>query len=267
MVNSNEPRTAPESLAGRHAVVTGGGRGIGAAIARELAGAGAVLTLVGRTARDLEAVRDSLPARAGHGVRVADVTDSAAVERAMREAADARGPVFALVNNAGAAESGAFLDTDEAAWRRMIDANLMGAVFCARSLLPGMIERRAGRIVNVASTAGLRGFRFVSAYVAAKHALVGLTRALALETARAGVTVNAVCPGYTNTALLADSVQRASARTGRGGDEIRAAYASSNPQNRILEPGEVASAVAWLCDPRQAGVTGQCIVVDGGSLS
>lgn len=261
--------TQEEFLAGRHVVVTGGGRGIGAAIARDLAAAGATLTLVGRTARDLEAVCVSLPARGAsvHGVRVADVTDAGAVERAIGEATRSRGPVFGLVNNAGAAASGAFLDTDETTWRRMLDANLMGAVFCARAVLPGMVERRTGRIVNVASTAGLRGFRFVSAYVAAKHALVGLTRALALETARDGITVNAVCPGYTRTPLLEESVERASERTGRSAEEIVATYAASNPQRRILEPEEVARAVTWLCDPRQAGVTGQCIVVDGGALS
>jgi NAD(P)-dependent dehydrogenase (short-subunit alcohol dehydrogenase family) len=148
----------------------------------------------------------------------------------------------------------------------MLDANLMGAVFCCRAVLPAMSAQHEGRIVNVASTAGLRGFRFVSAYTASKHALVGLTRALALETARDGITVNAVCPGYTDTELLAESIRRAAARTGKSEAEIRAVFAAANPQGRLVTPEEVAAAVAWLCDPAQAAVTGEPLVVDGGAL-
>jgi NAD(P)-dependent dehydrogenase (short-subunit alcohol dehydrogenase family) len=253
---------------GRHVVVTGGSRGIGAAIARELAAAGARVTLLGRNAERLEEARRALERDCGgvHTAFAADVTDGGAVARAVASASAEQGPIYALVNNAGLAESAAFLDTGDDAWRRMMDTNLMGAVFCTRAVLPGMLERRDGRIVNVASTASHRAYRFVSAYVAAKHALLGLTRALALEVAREGVTVNAVCPGYTNTDLLAESVRRASARTGKSEAEIHALYAASNPQRRVLEPGEVARAVAWLCAPAQRGVTGQSIVVDGGAL-
>jgi NAD(P)-dependent dehydrogenase (short-subunit alcohol dehydrogenase family) len=258
----------PTCLSGRHAIVTGGGRGIGAAIARELSRRGAFVSLIGRDATRLETMRAELESRTGARALAvaADVTDAGAVARAIARAMDALGPAYALVNNAGAAESAAFLDTDDALWRRMLDANLMGAVFCCRAVLPAMLARREGRIVNIASTAGLTGYRFVSAYAAAKHALVGLTRALALETARDGITVNAVCPGYTDTDLLAESVRRAAERTGKPEAEIRSVFAASNPQGRLIKPEEVASAVAWLCDPRQAAVTGSPIVVDGGSL-
>jgi NAD(P)-dependent dehydrogenase (short-subunit alcohol dehydrogenase family) len=262
----NSPLGAP--LSGRHAIVTGGSRGIGAAIAGELARRGAGVSLIGRDPARLETTRRELESRYGGRALAApaDVTDAAEVSRAILRAIETLGPPYALVNNAGAAESAAFLETDDALWRRMLDANLMGAVFCCRAVLPAMSARREGRIVNVASTAGLQGYRFVSAYAAAKHALVGLTRSLALETARDGITVNAVCPGYTDTELLAESVRRATARTGKPEAEIRAAFAAANPQGRLVTPGEVADAVAWLCDPAQAAVTGEPIVVDGGAL-
>jgi NAD(P)-dependent dehydrogenase (short-subunit alcohol dehydrogenase family) len=256
-------------LAGRHVVVTGGSRGIGAAVARVLAERGASLTLIGRDAARLRAVVESLPSTAAgarHAMVAADLTREKDAARALDEARAALGDPFGLVNNAGAADSGAFLDTGADAWRRMLDVNLMAAVFCARGALPGMLAQGAGRIVNVASTAGLTGYRYVSAYVASKHALVGFTRALAMETARDGVTVNAVCPGYTDTELLAESVARASARTGKSAGEIRAIYQRSNPQGRLIEPAEVAGAVAWLCEPGQKSITGQTIVVDGGSI-
>jgi NAD(P)-dependent dehydrogenase (short-subunit alcohol dehydrogenase family) len=257
-----------DTLAGRHVVVTGGSRGIGAAVARELAERGARLTLVGRDGARLDATAAGLPAPpAGqHAAVTADLTIEEEAVRAMARARAAHGEPFALVNNAGAADSGAFLDSDAAVWRRMIDVNLMAAVFCARALLPGMLAGGGGRIVNVASTAGLTGYRYVCAYVASKHALVGFTRALAMETARDAITVNAVCPGYTDTELLAESVTRAAARTGKRPEEIRAIYAKANPQGRLIQPVEVARAVAWLCEPGQASVTGQCLVVDGGSI-
>lgn len=256
------------SLAGRHVVVTGGSRGIGAAVARELAARGARLTLVGRDAARLRAVESSLRAAPGarHTTVSADLTDEAQAARALREAVAALGDPYGLVNTAGAADSAAFVDGDAALWRRMLDVNLMTAVYCTRAALPAMLARGEGRVVNVASTAGLTGYRYVSAYTASKHALVGFTRALAMETARAGVTVNAVCPGYTDTDLLAESVRRAAARTGRNADEVRAVFAAANPQGRIIQPAEVASAVAWLCDPAQGAITGQSLVVDGGSI-
>lgn len=259
---------AGPSFSGRHVVVTGGSRGIGAAIAREFAARGASLTLIGRDGARLRAVADALvPVRgASHATFTADLTHEAEAERALNAARAALGDVFALVNNVGAAESAAFVDTSAEVWRRMLDVNLMTAVYCARAVLPAMTARREGRIVNVASLAGLSGFRFVSAYTASKHALVGFTRALALETARDGVTVNAVCPGYTDTEMLAESVQRASQRTGKTPDEIRAIYAAANPERRLVLPAEVARTVAWLCEAGQAALTGQAVATDGGTL-
>jgi NAD(P)-dependent dehydrogenase (short-subunit alcohol dehydrogenase family) len=256
-------------LAGKHVVVTGGSRGIGAAVARALAERGASLTLIGRDAARLRTVAESLPvteAGARHATVVADLTRERDALRALDEARAALGDPFGLVNNAGAAHSAAFMDSGADVWKQMLDVNLMAAVFCARGVLPGMLAQGAGRIVNVASTAGLTGYRYVSAYVASKHALVGFTRALAMETARDGVTVNAVCPGYTDTDLLSESVARAAARTGKSAEEIRGIYERSNPQGRLIEPGEVAAAVAWLCEPEQKAITGQTIVVDGGSI-
>ena len=255
-------------LAGRHVVVTGGSRGIGAAVARELASRGASVTLVGRDAARLRAVGDSLALAPGakSAIFAADLTREDEAGRAMEEARANLGDPFALVNNAGAADSAAFVETGTDVWRRMLDVNLMTAVFCTRAALPAMIARGEGRVVNVASTAGLTGYRFVSAYTASKHALVGLTRALAVETARDGVTVNAVCPGYTDTELLAESVTRAARRTGKTPEEIRAIYAAANPQRRLIRPEEVARAVAWLCEPGQSSITGQALAVDGGSI-
>lgn len=254
-------------LANRHAIVTGGARGIGAAIAQALAAEGARVTLVGRTRDRLESARQALPGeRDAHTTVVADVTDAHAVERAIGSACAHLGAPFILVNNAGASASASFMNTDEETWRRMFESNVMGAVFCTRSVLPAMTERGEGRVVNVASTAGLTGYRYVSAYVAAKHALVGMTRTLALEVARSGVTVNAVCPGYTDTDLLTDSIRRAAARTRRSEEEIRQVFVDANPQGRLIQPDEVARTVLWLCDPMQRSVNGQAIVVDGGSL-
>src|SRR6185436_16056697 len=184
-------------LEGRHALVTGAGSGIGAEVARSLAAAGAVLTLVGRREGALIATRNGLPELLRHGTCALDVCDEAAVRQCVGQAQIERGPVTVLVNNAGQAESLPFLKTDPAHWKRLLDVNLMGTVHCTHAVLPGLLAAGGGRIVNVASTAGLTGYAYVSAYCAAKHAVVGFTRALALELARKNVTVNAVCPGYT----------------------------------------------------------------------
>jgi NAD(P)-dependent dehydrogenase (short-subunit alcohol dehydrogenase family) len=247
-------------------VVTGGSRGIGAAVARVLAELGARVTLIARDAERLERVRAALPGSGPHAAVAADVTDADAVAQTMHRARELNGAAFVLVNCAGGADSAAFVDTDDRTWRRLLDVNLMGAVFCTRALLPDMVAAGEGRVVNIASTAGLTGYRYVSAYVASKHALVGLTRALALETARSGITINAVCPGYTNTELLSESAARAARKTGKAASAILDAYAAANPQGRLIEPDDVARAVAWLCHPEQRSVTGQTLVVDGGSL-
>ena len=255
-------------LAGQHAVVTGGGRGIGAAIADELGRLGAALTLMGRTPDALQAQADRLRAAHGRAVEtvVADVTRPPEVARAFADAAAALGPPSILVNNAGGARSAPFSRTEPDLWQQMLELNLTSAYTCTRQVLPGLLAAGAGRIVNVASTAGLIGYGYVSAYCAAKHGLVGLTRALALETARTGVTVNAVCPGFADTDLTAESVANIVARTGRSPEQARAELASRNPQGRLIRPEEVALAVGWLCLPTSGAITGQAIVVAGGEV-
>jgi len=252
-------------LEGRHALVTGAARGIGAEIARRLAAEGASLTLLGRSRDALQQLAEALPG-AGHGIAVADVSDAQAVAAAFEQARAVRGAIAILVNNAGQAESAPFLKTSIELWQRMLAVNLTGSFVCAQAALPDMLAARWGRIVNIASTAGQKGYAYVSAYVAAKHGVIGLTRALALEVAAKGVTVNAVCPGYTETELLRVSIANVVAKTGRSESQARADFATGNPQQRIVQPADVADAVAWLCGDAAGAVTGQSISVSGGEV-
>lgn len=252
------------SLAGRHALVTGAGRGIGAAVAVRLAAQGASVTLIARTRAALEAV--AARCAGPTCVQCADVTDAGSVRAAFAVAAGALGPVEILINNAGATESAAFARIDRAHWERMLAVNLTGAFNCIQAALPAMTNRGWGRIVNIASTAGLRGYPFGAAYCAAKHGLIGLTRALALETARRGITVNAVCPGHTDTAIVAEAVAEIRRQTGRSEREALAELTRGSPQGRLVQPEEVAHAVAWLCLPGSEGITGQSIAVAGGEV-
>jgi 3-hydroxybutyrate dehydrogenase len=248
-------------LDGRHALVTGGGRGIGRAVAAALSAAGAAVTVVGRTEAALAEAVGSGHAR---GYAVADVTDARALARGCARAAAERGAIDILIANAGGAESAPFTKSDPDLFRRMFDLNVMGAVHAIQAVLGGMVARRSGRIVAVASTAGLKGYAYVAAYCAAKHAVVGLVRALAIEMATSGVTVNAVCPGYTDTGLVRDSVARLQCKTGRSGDAILAEMLKDNPLRRLIAPEEVAAAVLYLCSAEAAAVTGTTLAVAGG---
>jgi NAD(P)-dependent dehydrogenase (short-subunit alcohol dehydrogenase family) len=253
-------------LSGKHAVVTGGARGIGAAITRALLDHGARVTVLGRSVEPQSQGTLDFK-KSGRWLYVkADVGDPVAVAHAFESARARSGPIDILVNNAGQAASAPFLKTDSNLWRRMMTVNLDGTVHCIQSALPGMLSAGWGRIINMASTAGLTGYAYVTAYCASKHAIVGLTRALALEVATKSVTVNAVCPGFTDTELLKESVANIVAKTGRTPEEARAELASRNPQKRLVEPEEVANAVAWLCLPGSEAVTGQTIAVAGGEV-
>ncbi|WP_254442005.1 SDR family NAD(P)-dependent oxidoreductase [Duganella vulcania] len=263
--------TAGLPLSGKHALVTGGARGIGAACARALLLRGARVTLAGRDAQALVAAVESMnaiaaPSGGAVAMQVLDVTDEASVRSGFAGAVERFGRIDILVNNAGQAVPAPFGKTDAALWQRMLDVNLTGTFHCTQAALPGMIEAGWGRIVNVASTAGLVGYRYVSAYVAAKHGVVGLTRALALEVATKGVTVNAVCPGYTETDIVREAVANIVAKTGRSEDEARAELAAANPQKRLVQSEEVASAVAWLCLPEAGAMNGQSVAVAGGEV-
>lgn len=252
------------ALAGHHAMVTGGGSGIGAAIATTLAAQGARVTVLGRRLEALQAVMAVHPATMQ--AVTADITDAAQVDAAFTQARANFGPITILVNNAGQAHSAPFAKTDLALWQQMLDVNLTGTFVCTQAALGDMLAARAGRIVNVASTAGLVGYAYVSAYVAAKHGVIGLTKALALEVAKKGITVNAVCPGYTETEILRESIANVVAKTGRSKEDARAEFAKGNPQGRIVQPQEVADTVAWLCLPGSAAIHGQSIAVCGGEV-
>ncbi|MGL4635632.1 MAG: SDR family NAD(P)-dependent oxidoreductase [Beijerinckiaceae bacterium] len=250
-------------LAGRHALVTGGGRGIGRAVARALVDAGATVTVAGRTESHLQ---DAVAKGDAHGYLILDVTEETAVLHAVRKAAAARGPIDILVANAGAAESGPFLKTDSTVFHRMLNLNLMGVVHACHAVLPDMVTRGHGRIIAIASTAGLKGYAYVSAYTAAKHAVVGFTKALALETAASGVTVNAVCPGYTQTDLVDESLTRIAEKTGRSRDAALNDILKDKPLKRLIKPEEVAAACVWLACDAAAAVTGTSLVVAGGEI-
>ncbi|WP_019430842.1 SDR family NAD(P)-dependent oxidoreductase [Limnohabitans sp. Rim47] len=258
----------------RHALITGAGAGIGAAIAMALARAGCRLTLCGRSSDKLQSQAETLRAQVPElAVLISpmDVTDEKSVQAAVQQAQARLGPVNVLVNNAGQAQSQPFGKTDAALWQHMLNVNLTGSYHCIQAVLPGMLEAAQtgtpGRIVNIASTAGLKGYAYVSAYVAAKHGVVGLTKALALELARKGVTVNAICPGYTETDIVREAVQNIVRKTGKSEAEARQALAVSNPQQRLVQAHEVAQSVLWLCAQGSDAINGQAIAIDGGEMA
>lgn len=255
-------------LQGRHAVVTGGGRGIGVAITGGLAALGARVTLMGRDLEQLQ--RHAASLESGHGSEAfavsCDVTDPDSVSAAFKAARARFGDVHVLVNNAGQAESAAFGETTREIWDRMLAVNLTGQYLCIHEVLPAMLRARAGRIVNLASTAGLKGYNKSAAYCASKHGVVGLTRALAIETAKHGITVNAVCPGYTDTDMASMAVKNLMDALGKSEDEARQMVIRTIPRGSIIQPDEVAHAVAWLCSPDAAAITGQAVAVAGGEV-
>ncbi len=249
-------------------LVTGAARGIGVAIAQALAGAGWRVTLAGRSRAALEEARLTLPMTEGlvHDCVELDVTDAASVALAFAAVRAKHGALQALVNNAGAVETGPLVRLPHATWDRMLAVNLTGAFLCTQAALPDMLAAHAGRIVNIASTAGQRGYAYCAAYAAAKHGVLGMTRSLALEVATQGIAVNAVCPGYTDTDIVRDGVARIMESTGRSAAEAAATFSRSNPMQRLVRPDEVAATVRWLCTDAPATLTGQAISVSGGEV-
>lgn len=256
----------PLGLGGKHAVVTGGGRGIGAAIARQLLLHGARVSIVGRNPTTLASTVAELRQIGDVDYFTVDVGQRESVTQAFDKARARFGKIAALINNAGQAASAPFLKTDEALWHQMLAVNLTGTFHCTQEALPDMLAAKWGRVVNVVSTAGLTGYGYVSAYCAAKHGVIGLTRSLSLEMATKGITVNAVCPGYTETDIVKDAVANIVTKTGCTQQQARAELAARNPQKRLVQPEEVAAAVLWLCLPGSDAMNGQALAVAGGEV-
>jgi 3-hydroxybutyrate dehydrogenase len=248
-----------QQLAGKLALVTGGGRGIGAACARSLAAAGAKVIVCGRTQTDLETVAKEIDGIA----MTCDIADRAATDCMLRELP---GRVDVLVNNAGVAESASLEKTNDELWDRIIELDATAPFRVTRALVPAMVKAGWGRVVNIASNAGVSGYGYSAAYCAAKHAMVGFTRALAIDLARSGVTINALCPGWVHTKMSQEAIARIAAKTGRSPEEARATLEAMSPQRRMIEPDEVAYATVMLCAEHARGIHGQTIVIDGGAI-
>lgn len=261
--------SSKQVLAGLHAVVTGGSRGIGLATAKELAAHGVTLSLIARDQERLQTAASQITKEFGVkvGTAVADVSNAAEIEQAFAKIQKAHGPINILVNNAGMAESAPLTKTDKDLWNRTIATDLTSVYLCSRAVIDEMIGHKQGRIINIASTAGLNGLPYISAYCAAKHGVIGFTRSLALELLAFGITVNAICPNFTETDLLKNSIEKVAQKTGRPEAEIRQSYLKNMPQGRFVDPGEIARRVAWLCLPAQSKVTGQAIEISGGEVN
>lgn len=255
-------------LEDKHAVVTGGSRGIGAAIAAEFVRRGARVTIMGRSAETLEEQAREMRGEKGVTVSVeeCDVSNADSVANAFARSVSTLGPVQVLVNNAGTAKSRLFTQTTLDVWNELIGVNLTGTFLCTSEVVPGMMEAKSGRIVNVASTAGLRGYKTMSAYCASKHGVIGLTRALAQETAKHGITVNAVCPSYTDTDLTGLAVKNIVSSLGKTADEAMRMLTNVITRGTLITVEEVACAVSWLCSPDASGVTGISLPIAGGEV-
>jgi NAD(P)-dependent dehydrogenase (short-subunit alcohol dehydrogenase family) len=245
-------------LGGKSALVTGGGRGIGAAIARALAGAGARVIVCGRSKPDLDAIAEEI----GGAALVLDLLDRAATDAVLGSV----GHVDVLVNNAGAAESASLERTTDAMWDRIMELDATAPFRVTRALVPSMVKSGWGRVINIASNAGVSGYGYTSAYCAAKHAMVGMTRGLAIDLARTGVTINALCPGWVATQMVEEAAERIAAKTGRSVEDAKTSLAAMTPQRRMIEPAEVAHAALMLCAHAARGIHGQTIVIDGGAV-
>lgn len=259
---------AERYLEGKHAIVTGGGRGIGAATAAELVRRGADVTIMGKSAENLERTAAELRGEPGATVAVeqCDVSDGLSVTGAFARATANLGPAYILVNNAGIAKSRKLPQLTRDIWDETIGVNLTGTYLCTSEVIPAMIESKSGRIVNVASTAGLRGYRTMTAYAASKHGVIGFTRSLALETARLGITVNAVCPAYTETDMSTAAIEALTANLGKTAEEALSMLTTKIPRGSLIKPQEVATAIAWLCSPDASGVTGIAMPIAGGEV-
>ena len=254
-------------LLDRVALVTGAGRGIGRSIAIGCALEGAKVALLARSREELESVAGTVRTMGRHALPIpCDITRPEEVEAALARVRTEWGPPLVLVNNAGISPSARIEDTTDEVWARVLDLNLSAAFRLCRATVPAMIGTGWGRIVNISSTAGKVGYPYTTAYTASKHGLVGLTRALAKETVKKGVTVNAVCPGFADTRMTVDSVERISRKTGRTVADSRLALESMSPLGRLVTPDEVAHVVLWLLREEAAAVTGQAIHVDGGEI-
>ena len=249
----------------KHVIITGAGKGIGAAIAETFVAKGYKVSLIGRNLEVLEEKASELGAAALP--LVCDITQPTAIEAAFKQAVQAFGPVDVLVNNAGAALTAPFLKTKPEQFQAMMNVNFFGACLCIQSVLPSMMERNAGRIINIGSTSSVKGYGYVSAYTASKHAIMGLTRSVALEISKTDVTINTVCPGFTETDIVSEAIENIIQKTGRTAEQAIAELTKHNPQKRFIQPSEVAAQVYYLAEHAPLSINGQAIMVDGGETS
>jgi NAD(P)-dependent dehydrogenase (short-subunit alcohol dehydrogenase family) len=257
-----------QPLKGQHALITGGSRGIGAAISNALAALGANVSLLARDNTTLKEQSDYLATEFGTNVfyTSTDITNEKEIESSFAKSVNANGPIDILVNNAGIGKSMPFHKMDLEFWKTTLDLNLTGTFLCTKQVYDTMRERAYGRIINISSTVGLRGYPYIAAYTASKHAVIGLTRTLALEAVKKGITVNAICPGYTETDLVSEAIDSIAKTSGRDKENVKTEIENMSPMGRLVTPEEVAESAAWLCLPSSASITGQAIVIAGGSV-